>query len=106
MLLVRPAGSNSWEELTSYGQAHSRTKSHLPAYLPCAAGAVWPLGIGCAPEQRDVRSEASACLDSMQASSKAARSRQCLGTTGALPDELLMPMQSSRSRTEAMSASE
>jgi hypothetical protein len=57
--------------------------------------------MGCAPPQRPVLAFASSCCDSKQASSSAALSAHFAGMTGALPAELLMPMQSSIERTAA-----
>lgn len=57
--------------------------------------------MGCAPPQLPVLAFASSCCDSKQASNRAARSAQRAGITGALPDELPMPMQSSMARTAA-----
>jgi hypothetical protein len=57
--------------------------------------------MGCAPPQLPVLAFATSCCDSKQASNRAARSAQRAGITGALPDELPMPMQSSIARTAA-----
>lgn len=71
----------------------------LPANVYWVAAAGFGLGIGWAPPHRPVLLSATSCCDSRQASNSAALSAHLAGIMGALPDELLMPMQSSIART-------